>query len=72
MSGVVSSGAPLDYAAAVMNDLVADGLYERTEVDRAQSMAARARRETGRDMSSSPFVLEEDGKARIHSTCSLR
>ncbi len=59
---LVSSGAPLDYAAAVMNDLVADGLYERAEVDRAQSMSARARVEAGRDTSSAPFVLEKDGQ----------
>jgi MinD-like ATPase involved in chromosome partitioning or flagellar assembly len=59
---VVSSGAPLDYAAAVMNDLAADGLYDRAEVDRAQSMSERARLETRRDTSSSPFVVDEDGQ----------
>jgi hypothetical protein len=59
---VVSSGAPLDYAAAVMNDLVVEGLYERAEVDRVQSMSARGRLEAGRDGSSSPFILDEDGQ----------
>ena len=59
---VVSSCAPLGYAAAVMNDLAADGLYEPAEVDRAKSMSERARLETGHDMSPSPFVLEEDGQ----------
>lgn len=55
---LVSPCTPLDYAAAVMNDLVGDGLYQRSEVDRAQSMAAFAGLEAGR--STSP-AEDEDG-----------
>lgn len=59
---LVPGGAPLEFAAAVMTDLVADGLYQRTEVDRAQSMAALAAREARRDHSSSDLVLDDDGQ----------
>ena len=59
---LVSSCAPLEYTAAVMNDLVGDGLYQRKDVDRAQSMAALAAREARCDTSSVPFVVDDDGQ----------
>ena len=59
---LVTGGAPLEFAATVMADLVADGLYERAEVDRAQSMAALAARQARRDHASSDFVVDDDGQ----------
>jgi MinD-like ATPase involved in chromosome partitioning or flagellar assembly len=59
---LVSPCSSLDYAAAVMNDLVPDGLYERAEVDRAHSMAALSRLEAGSGLSSAPAAHDDDGE----------
>lgn len=58
---LVPSGAPLDYAAAVMKDLVSDGLYRRTDADRARSIAELAAQDARRDTSSPPFSVDDDG-----------
>jgi MinD-like ATPase involved in chromosome partitioning or flagellar assembly len=55
--------SPLDYAAAVMTDLVDDGAYDEVEASRIRSLAAAFNDEIVSDTPASPVHEDADGRA---------